>query len=225
MNKSNSAYIQEISDKLRRNANPENAVKMKQYMRNKFEYFGIKSPERKAILKEFFSENNLPEFTDLSEIVNKAFQIPEREIHYFAIELCGKYKKDWTPGTLSVFEKMSVTKSWWDTVDSIKSVCLKPYFLKFPDKRYEITQRWIDSENIWLQRLSVIYQLGFKDKTDTRLLKRNILQLNESEEFFVQKAIGWALRDYGRFDAEFTKQFVAENALKALSKREALKNL
>jgi 3-methyladenine DNA glycosylase AlkD len=225
MEKQNSAYIEKISKNFRQNAKPENAVPMKAYMKNRFEYFGIKSPERKIILKEFFAENELPDFVGLNGIIDELFQKPEREFHYFGIELCGKYKKQWTPKTLSLFEKMSLTKSWWDSVDYIKSVCFKPYFLKFPDRRYEITQRWIDSKNIWLQRLSIIYQLGFKDKTDVKLLKRNILQINRSNEFFVQKAIGWALRDYARHDEDFVKKFVAENELKPLSKREALKNL
>ena len=225
MNKNNSVYIKKIADKFKQNANAENAVPMKAYMKNRFEYFGIKSPRRKIILKDFFAENGLPEFEDLEPIVDKCFNLPEREFQYFAIELCGKFKKHWQEETLSMFEKMAVTKSWWDSVDYIKSVCLKDYFLRFPDKRYEITQCWIDSENIWLQRLSVIFQLGYKDKTDVELLKRNILQLNESDEFFVRKAIGWALRDYARTDAEFVKKFVAENDLKPLSKREALKHL
>ena len=116
-------------------------------------------------------------------------------------------------------------KSWWDSVDTINSVCFKPYFQKFPENRYEITQKWIDSENIWLQRLSVICQLGLKDKTDVELLFGNILQLTESKEFFVQKAIGWALRDLARNQPELVKKFVAENDLKPLSKREALKHL
>jgi 3-methyladenine DNA glycosylase AlkD len=167
----------------------------------------------------------LPKFEDLEQIVDECFNQSEREFQYFGIELCGKFKKKWTAETLFLFEKMSVTKSWWDSVDYIKSVCFKDYFLKFPDKRYEITQKWIDSENIWLQRLSIIFQLGYKDKTDVELLKRNILQLNGSDEFFVQKAIGWALRDYARTDAEFVKKIVSENELKPLSKREALKHL
>lgn len=225
MKKFNKEYIQKISDKFKQNAVPENSVPMKKYMKDRFEYFGIKSPERKAILREFFTENALPEFEDLDEIVTDLFQKPEREFHYFAIELTGKFKKVWTEETLVLFEKMATTKSWWDSVDYIKSVCFKPYFLQFPDKRYEITQRWIDSQNIWLQRLSVIYQLGYKDKTDVELLTRNILQLNESKEFFVQKAIGWALRDYARTDAEFVKNFIGNNDLKPLSKREALKHL
>ncbi len=225
MKKSNSAYIKNITKKFKQNANPENAVPMKKYMKNRFEFFGIKSPERKIIIKEFFAEKGLPEFIDLNEIIDELFQLPEREFQYFAIELCGKFKKSWTEESLSLFEKMAITKAWWDSVDYIKSVCFKPYFLKFPDRRYEITQRWIDSGNMWLQRLSLIYQLGYKDKTDVELLKRNILQLNKSDEFFVQKGIGWALRDYARFDPDFVKDFVAKTDLKPLSKREALKNL
>ena len=225
MKKQNSAYIEKIVAKFKKHANPENAAPMKRYMKGKFEFFGIKSPERKIILKKFFTENDLPKFSELDEIVGELFEKPEREFQYFAIELCGKFKKQWTEETLTLFEKMAITKSWWDSVDYIKSVCFKPYFLKFPDKRYKITQRWIDSENIWLQRLSVIFQLGYKDKTDVKLLERNILQLKDSNEFFVQKAIGWALRDYARTDAEFVKKFVTENDLKPLSRREALKNL
>jgi 3-methyladenine DNA glycosylase AlkD len=225
MTKYNSEYIEKIAAKFGENANPENARPMKKYMKGQFEYFGIKSPERKLILKKFFAKNDLPEFADLESIVTRLFQMPEREFQYFAIELCGKYKKLWIPKTLSIFEKMAVTKSWWDSVDYIKSVCFKPYFLMFPEDRYAITQRWIDSGNIWLQRLSIIYQLGYKEKTDLKLLQRNILRLNQSKEFFVQKAIGWSLRDYARTDADFVKKFVAENELKPLSKREALKNL
>lgn len=225
MKKHNSAYINKIAYKFKRHANPENAVPMKQYMKNRFEFFGIKSPERKIIFKKFFTENGLPEFTELEEIVCKLFQKREREFQYFAIELCGKFKKHWQEETLSLFEEMATTKSWWDSVDYIRGVCLKDYFLRFPDTSYKITQRWIDSQNIWLGRLSIIFQLGYKDKTDIELLKRNILQLKNSDEFFVQKAIGWALRDYARCDAEFVKKFVAENDLKPLSRREALKNL
>ncbi len=225
MTKNSSVYVNEIAGTFKKNAVPENIPWMKKYMKNRFEFFGIKSPERKIILNEFFAEKGLPKFEDLDAIVNELFNLPEREFHYFAVELCGKFKKRWTAASLTLFEKMATTKSWWDSVDYIKSVCLKDYFLRFPENRREITQRWINSENIWLQRLSIIFQLGYRDKTDVELLKRNILQLSDSKEFFVQKAIGWALRDYARTDAEFVKNFVAENDLKPLSEREALKNL
>ncbi len=217
-------YIKFLEEKLRSHAEPQNAFAMKAYMKNHFEFFGIKSPKRNDLFKQFFAENGLPQFTELEEIILELFSQPQREFHYFAIELIGKFKKHWTRETLALFEKMIVTKSWWDSVDCIKSVCLKPYFLRFDDETWQITQGWIDSENIWLQRLSVIFQLGFKDKTDLELLFRNILQLADSKEFFVQKAIGWALRDYARTKPDLIKIFVTENNLKPLSVREALKH-
>ncbi len=218
-------FIEKISEKLKQNASAENAAPMKAYLKNRFEFFGIKSPERREIFRAFLAENDLPRVEDLEEIIIRLFDLPQREFHYFAIELAGKFKTDWTENSLELFEKMIAAKSWWDSVDSINSVCIKPYFQKFPERRFEITQKWIESENIWFQRLSVIFQLGLKDKTDVELLFRNILQLSRSKEFFVQKAIGWALRDLARTKTETVKTFVAENDLKPLSKREALKNL
>jgi 3-methyladenine DNA glycosylase AlkD len=217
-------YIKPLATLLKQHEDIESGVAMKAYMKNKFEFFGIKAPLLKDLSKQFYAENGLPNFHDLDEIILELFNQPQREFHYFAIELVGKFKKQWTRETLSLFEKMAAAKSWWDSVDSIKSICLKPYFLRFTNETYDITQRWIDSKNIWLQRLSVIFQLGFKEKTDVDLLFRNILQLADSNEFFVQKAIGWALRDYAYIKPDSVKKFVAENNLKPLSVREALKH-
>ena len=118
---------------------------------------------------------------------------------------------------------MAATQSWWDSVDSINIFCIKPYFAKFPENTGSISQTWIDSNNMWLQRLSIIFQLRLTDKTNTKLLKRNILQLKDSDEFFIQKAIGWALRDYWRTDPQWVIKFVKAVDLKPLSKREAFK--
>lgn len=218
-------YIQKLANLLATSAQPENAGPMKAYMKNRFEFFGIKSPERRALFREFVAEEGLPEFADLENIVARLFEKPEREFHYFAIELAGKMRKSWTRDTLSVFVKMVTLKSWWDSVDSIKSVCFRDYFLLFPEHRHEITNEWIDSGNIWLQRLSVIFQLGYREKTDAVLLRRNILLLRDSDEFFVQKAIGWALRDFARTDEGFVKKLLTEHDLKPLSRREALKHI
>lgn len=218
-------YLKHLSEKLEPHTDPEYAVQMKAYLRNQFEFLGIRSPERNALFKDFFAEHGIPEFESLPDTIDELFERQEREYHYFAIELARRSRKKWTAGSVELFESMAVRRSWWDTVDYIKSACLRDYFQEFPEGRYEVTDRWLDSGNIWLQRLSVIFQLGYKNKTDTKLLERNILRLIGSEEFFVQKAIGWALRDYARTDPEFVLRFVRSHDLKPLSRREALKHL
>lgn len=219
------SYIGNLKKEIEPHADPEYAVQMKAYLRNQFEFLGMKSPERKVLFKEFFNSHGLPGLGHLETVVEELFRLEHREYHYFAIELAAKFRSRWTAEHLSLFETMAVTRSWWDTVDHIRNVCLKDYFLMFPKGRYPITGRWLASGNIWLQRLSVTFQLGYKEKTDTRLLKRNILRLKDSDEFFIQKAIGWALRDYAKTDPDFVKGFVSESGLKPLSRREALKRL
>ncbi len=218
-------YIVRLTAVFEKNANPNDAAPMKAYMKDRFEFYGLKSPLRRMLTKQFIVECGKPDIAQIEEIVFDLFAQPQRELHYAAIELCGTTRKDWTAGTISLFEKLALTNSWWDTVDGINSICLKPFFLAFTESRSETTQRWIDSGNIWLQRLSLIFQLRYKEKTDTGLLSRNILQLNDSNEFFVQKAIGWILRDYGFTNPVWVKEFVASCELKPLSKREALKRL
>jgi 3-methyladenine DNA glycosylase AlkD len=225
MTKALSTYTKGLMKKLAPYADPEYAVQMKAYLRDQFEFLGMTSPRRNVVFREFFSESGLPGPDSIESTIEELFELEEREYHYFAIELARKIRKQWTAESIDLFESMAVRRSWWDTVDYIKSACLKEYFLKFPDGRYEITDRWIRSGNIWLQRLSVIFQLGYKQRTDTRLLERNILRLNGSDEFFVQKAIGWALRDYARTDSEYVRRFVRKHELKPLSRREALKRL
>lgn len=198
---------------------------MKAYMKNRFDFFGLKAPLRKSISKEFFAGHGLPDILDLGTVVSELFDLPQREFHYFAIEVCGKLKKEWNKETITLFEKMTLTKSWWDSVDSINIDCIKPYFAKYPRNIGPITLKWIESQNIWLQRLSVIFQLRLAEKTDTEILSRNILRLNRSDEFFIQKAIGWALRDYAKTEPEWVLWFVETHDLKALSRREALKHL
>ncbi|NNE98857.1 MAG: DNA alkylation repair protein [Pyrinomonadaceae bacterium] len=218
-------YLKPLVQELERHANDKDAIKMKAYMKDRFEMFGIKTPARRMIAREFLLEYGLPEFRDLEKIVFACFAFPERELHHFGIELCGKFKKQWTPETVKLFERMTITKSWWDSVDSINIFCIKPYFARIPNDIYSITQAWIDSNNVWLQRLSIIFQLRLTDKTDRNILSRNILQLNDSEKFFVQKAIGWALRDLAHTDPDWVLEFVQKNELKPLSRREALKHI
>jgi 3-methyladenine DNA glycosylase AlkD len=201
------------------------AEAMQQYMRNQFEFLGVNSPKRKTIEKAFYKQNGLPQYADLADIVTEAWATDEREIQYFAMDLVERMRKYWQPDVIVLIEMMLVKKSWWDTVDFVASHLVGQYFEKFPAERIAITSRWNTSDNMWLQRSSIIFQLFYKKNTDTYLLFSHIRTHIGSKEFFLQKAIGWALRQHTRTDADLVKDFVNTHDLAPLSRKEALKLL
>ena len=151
--------------------------------------------------------------------------MPEREWQYFGIELLMHYKKQWKISTIKLVEYGITHKSWWDTVDYIADAWAGEYFKLFPQRIITVTGKWNQSNHMWLQRCSLLFQKKYKKSTDTKLLGRYIIQLSGSKEFFIRKAIGWILREYAKTDPEWVKKFVASTELSPLSRREALKNL
>lgn len=191
-------------------------------MRGQFDYFGIKSPQRKALFKETLEKTGKPSFEEHFAIAKELYALPQREFHYCAIELSRFNKKNWDERLFAHQEYLATHNSWWDTVDATHSIISSPYFLKFPEERH-LLDSWNASDNMWLIRLSIIFQLHYKNDMDTSILERYVLPHTESEEFFIQKAIGWALRNCSRFKPDWVLDFVARTALKPLSKREALR--
>jgi 3-methyladenine DNA glycosylase AlkD len=217
-------YILPLKEFYIETANPQNAAAMQKYMKDNFVYFGIKTPERKLIYKEFIALQGLPSYEELPEIIRSLWQQPEREYQYFAIELLEKFTKKFDNQIINLLEEMITQKSWWDSVDLLASHHVADYFKKYPENIQNITAQWMVSQNMWLQRTCIIFQLFYKKQTDTALLFEHIRCCADSKEFFIQKAIGWALRQYARTDSQMVLKFVEENTLKPLSKREALKH-
>lgn len=145
-------------------------------------------------------------------------------MQYFALELIQKSLKKQDPDFIYFLEELICTRSWWDTVDWINKL-VGLHFRKYPELIQPVTEKWMSSGNIWLQRVCLIFQLLYKDKTDTALLFDYILRLKDSKEFFIQKAAGWALRQYARTNPAAVRVFVAQHPLAPLTKREALKHL
>ena len=199
------------------------AVPMKKYMRDQFEFFGIKSRERRATGIAYMKTAGLPQRDDMETVVLELWRRPERECQYFAVEVLIKMKKLWVKQDIQLFEKLIVEKSWWDTVDYLANHIIGPWFKKYPESIPSITGRWNASPNIWLQRSSILFQLKYKKATDTALLEKYILKLISSKEFFVKKAIGWALREYSKTDSGFVRKFVKKHPLQPFSAKEALK--
>ena len=219
-------YLQPFQELLEQNANAENAEAMKAYMKGRFEFYGIKSPERRELQKQFLAEYGLPKPFD-ADVFLSLWKADQREYQMFGLDLLRRQAKKVEQDDLGLIEKLIITKSWWDSVDGLASWVCGPYFQKFSEQTRPITDGWAISDNMWLRRTSILFQLGYKEKTDSQILADHILKNLGSNEFFVNKAIGWALREYGKTNPDFVKEFVSEHEsqMHPLSIREATRNL
>jgi 3-methyladenine DNA glycosylase AlkD len=218
-------YLTKIKKIYAANADATIAKGAKAYLLNQFEFYGIKTPLRRKICKEFYKAHPVKDHNELSSIIKDCFAAPQREIHYFAIELLGYHHKLWSKKTIPLIEWMVTHQSWWDSVDSTNSFVISKFFLQFPETIEITTSKWNNSSNKWLQRMSLLFQLTYKKKTNTTLLSLYIENIQLEEDFFIRKAIGWALRAYAYTDEKWVVQFIkAHPQLSNLSKREALKH-
>ena len=216
-------YLKPLQQLFEQNADTETAIGAKKYMRNRYEFYGIKSPQRKEIIRQFYKENGLPDNKSVEDITKDCWQQPQREFQYFAMEMLKKIAKKAGKERIGLYEFTIVNKSWWDTVDFIAANPVGTHFLIFPELIKPYTTKWIDSDNMWLQRTAILFQLKYKKDTDTELLTGFINKMQGSKEFFINKAIGWILREYSKTDAGWVIDFVKNTHLDNLSKREALK--
>jgi 3-methyladenine DNA glycosylase AlkD len=216
------SFIGAIKDAFYALENPENAHWMRQYMRNKYLFIGIKKPEQALVFKDIYKKYGKAE--DWFEVSSELFALPEREFQYVAMAYLLKAKNSWDSRVPLLVHRWVDENSWWDVVDVLGPKVLGLYFQRFPQERSEWISLWIKSPNFWHQRLCILFQVDYKKQTDVTLLSTLILSLNTSKEFFIQKAIGWSLRQYARTDPEWVLDFVDNHPLMPLSKREALKH-
>jgi 3-methyladenine DNA glycosylase AlkD len=215
-------YTKKIVSLLSPHADPEAAVPMKRYMRDQFEYLGIKSPQMSELIKDYYEQNGLPDVTNLARIVRELWALPQREYKYVAAGLIRRLEKQLPENFIETFEYLLVTKSWWDTVDTLSGGPLGVHFKRFPKTKAKYLKLWRRSDNFWLRRATLLFQLNYKSETDFELLKQLICENLGSREFFINKAIGWSLRQYSRIDAQAVRLFVSSTPLHSLSAREAL---
>lgn len=216
----------ELEKAFKNKVNRENAIPMEKYMKNHFPFFGIKTDERRAIFKEIFTTYRDEIEKNPRTIASSLFAKEQREFHYCGIELLIKVLKNkYVKEDIQLIEKFLATNSWWDSVDTISKYILGQYLVEFPDETGAVIERFSNSNNMWLNRSILLFQLGYKQKTNSDVLFSACIKHSHSKEFFIQKAIGWALREYGKTNPEAVKLFVSQTQLKPLSKKEALKNL
>lgn len=216
-------FILNLRESMEFLADKEDRFWMEKYMRNQFPFFGLKSGIRRDIYQDH--KKNFPQKIDYIQISDSLFNQPEREWKYLALDYLASQKKNYDQRIPSLMDQWGQIDPWWDTVDYIAPRILGPYFLKFPDERKQWINKWMQSPNFWHQRYCIIFQLNYKKELDTELLSSIILKQNDSKEFFIQKAIGWALRQYARTNPDWVLDFCQNHSLAPLSKREALRRI
>lgn len=205
----------------------QQAIAMSAYMKNKFPFLGIKSPKRKEIQRQWCTSVSLEySKSEQWEIIRELWNKEEREYQYIAMDIISSWKKnDYTKDDLRNFEFILINKTWWDTLDLISTRYVGTFAQIFTVEFEEKYHEWISSENFWLNRVCLIYQLKYKNKTDFNKLSLAIGILKYKKEFFIQKAIGWSLREISKWNPEWVKSEIIKHQLIGLAKREASKYL
>ena len=213
-----------IVEDFRAHADTEKAKKQEAYLRDQFKFLGLSTPVRRELSKSFLKEKAEEKIIDW-QLVNRLWSEEEREFQYLACDYLRKMKKYLDATDLHKIYQLATTKSWWETVDSLDE--LVGYLLLSAKIKTEDILTWSLDENFWIRRIAIDCQLGFKEATDTELLSAVIHNNLGSKEFFINKAIGWALRDYSKTNPKWVACFLAENEEKLanLSLREASKYL
>lgn len=218
-------YLKESKSLFEQYTNTENAEKMAQYMRHQFEFYGIKAPLRKELLEELEQKQGRLKGSDLMEFVQAAWEEPQRELQYLAMDRMDKVKRQLNLDFLSILEYCIVHKSWWDSVDWLAINGIGTILKKHPKYIQKYNEKWISSDNIWLNRTAILFQLKYKDQTNIDLLFFNILAVSNSKEFFLQKAAGWALRQLSKSNPLLVNDFIQNHILPPLTVREGSKYL
>ncbi len=219
-------FVVELRTTVAGEADPGRAAEMRAYMKDRFPFYGIGTEPRRRLLRSFVEDRGgWPEVEMAIVLCKQLWDEPERELHYCGQELLEKRARHLTVEDLPLIEHLVIRQSWWDTVDVLATKLAGEILRRDRDHLARATTRWLESENFWLQRTAILCQLKWKDDTDRAVLSLAIERTRDSSEFFLRKAIGWALREYAKTDPEWVRDFVGRTELSPLSRREALKHL
>lgn len=213
-----------IKEQFERNRDEENAVKMAAYMRNKFQFYGLATPKRKAIYKDFLKAEKSKKAVDWS-FLDKCYEDDYREFQYLVMDYLVAMQKFLTYDDVPHIKKYIQSKQWWDTIDGLDRIVGN---IAFADDRInDLMLEWSTDQDFWVRRIAIDHQLCRKEKTNTELLEKILVNNFGSSEFFINKAIGWSLRDYSRTNPDWVRCFLQtySGKMDKLSVREASKYL
>ncbi len=218
-------FFETMQALFRAQGDPERAAGQIRYMRNQFDFYGLSNPEVKALARAQFRQFGAPPEDAWSVFFAQCYEQPQREWQYLALHFAEGALRRQGEAFIGHLEWLVTHKSWWDTVDWLAKL-VGMHFERFPGQVSPVTRRWMDSGDKWLQRVSLIFQLHYRERADFDLMAGYILELKDTREFFLQKGAGWALRQHARRYPEAVREFVAAHPdLPALTRREAMKHL
>ena len=216
-------------------ADPALEAGMRAYMRDRFEFLGIQTPARRKAVANLIRAQKDASAADLLRSARMLWTLPEREYQYVAVDLLARHVRKLNPAHIAALLRLVRKKSWWDTVDALASVINRIVYANCVADSARVADSTVQTQmdaalasgNLWVRRVAILHQLGWRSQTDTERLFRYVTACAHEEEFFIRKAIGWALRDYARHAPDAIRRFLATNraVLSPLSLREAGKHL
>ncbi len=219
------AFVKQAQEMLEPQRNLVSAEKMARYMKGRFPFLGLPRTVYQPLMRPWIGEVR-PQASEklLLEMAGRLWKLPEREYQYLAGDLLDRYSRCLTPASLPALRALLVRKAWWDSVDQLTGRVIGPLVLRHPELRSQM-DRWSGSTDFWLRRAAIIHQLACGERTDVERLFQYCERNAKDPEFFIRKAIGWALRQHAKRDGAAVRAFVdAHPELSALSRREALKH-
>jgi 3-methyladenine DNA glycosylase AlkD len=207
-------------------ADPARAEAMSAYLRGQFPCLGIPAPTQTMLNRRVLAGAGSPSEADLRAVALACWRLPEREYQYFACRWLRRWIRVCSVDFLATVRELIVTRSWWDTVDSLAAHVVGPLVARYPTL-VSTMDRWLQTDELWLIRAAILHQLTYRGATDAARLFRSCATHAGHRDFFIRKAIGWALREYARTDPDAVRRFVASHAanLSPLSIREATRHL
>lgn len=221
------AAVSLVQGALAAQADPEKAEGMQAYMRTDMPFYGVQKPGRTEIVRQLRKDFAPTDRGKYEELAVSLWELPHREEKYLSLAMAGTFRQFVVPDSLPLYRRFIVEGAWWDLVDETASRMIRPLILDYPEETWPVVEKWNEDEDMWLRRASIICQVGAKDRTDSGRLFRFCRARMHEKEFFIRKAIGWALRDYARTDPDSVATFVREyrDDLSGLSFREATKHI
>jgi len=216
--------MERISSSFEAHARPKRAEPMKTYMKGQFPFLGISATERRALQRRAWKDFPEPSERELRMVARASWRKREREYQYFGADYVRAHVARCSGNFLDTLEALITMKSWWDTVDLLATRGVGTLAQNHPSVK-RVMDTWIESDNVWLARTALLFQLTYKSDTDAVRLFGYCERRAGDADFFIRKAMGWALREYSKTDGAAVRGFLHTHgdSLSPLTRREALK--